>query len=507
MRNWHKFVVSGVAAVATVFPLSAARPANAPTSAAPLSVLIVGGGPRPDYNQVAIESNVRYVSTLLPASAPKRVLFADGNPASPTVQYEAPAPEIAPAEAAFRLLFEPKKSGAVTLKYRASVLKQVDGPAQKPAIDAEVSRIASGNGPVFLYFTGHGSPNRRNLDNNIYALWSPTPQDSNLSVKELAQNLAKIPADRPVAVVMVQCYSGSFGNLLFEGGDPLGKLLERPFCGFFATTRERVAAGCTPEINEANYHDFTSYFFAALSGRDRTGKSVNSADFDRNGVVGMNEAFYYALMTEPSIDVPVCTSDVFLRRFVPVSDDDIANTPYSEVLQSASLAQRAALEGLSKALGASGEDRLKTALADVRSRVGGNRVPTRTAAHDVSDTQREARELQSKVRVWREELLKQYPALKDKNESPEYNAARREAVAYLAGNERARKELLQAAAVFGKASAEAFEDELRGARFLRLMRVAKTALLEKKLRASGDTALIAQFDRLRLLESRNPLRS
>jgi hypothetical protein len=92
---------------------------------------------------------------------------------------------------------------------------------------------------------------------------------------------------------------GRVRNVLFEGGDPKGALTERPLCGFFAATRERMAAGCTPEVNEAEYHDFTSYFFAALSGRDRTGKAVPAPDYDKDGSVGMHEAFAYATSTSP----------------------------------------------------------------------------------------------------------------------------------------------------------------------------------------------------------------
>jgi hypothetical protein len=62
-----------------------------------LRVLIVGGGPEPDHNQVAIERNVHYVSRLLPAGAPRTILFADGDPASKTVLYEEEARPLPPA--------------------------------------------------------------------------------------------------------------------------------------------------------------------------------------------------------------------------------------------------------------------------------------------------------------------------------------------------------------------------------------------------------------------------
>ena len=142
---------------------------------------------------------------------------------------------------------------------------------------------------MLLYFTGHGSRARDgNLDNNDFDLWG---EQEKLSVKDLAAQITKLPADVPVTLVMVQCFAGAFGNVIFTGGDPKAAPVNREIAGFFAATRERTAAGCTPELNEADYHDFTSYFFAALSGRDRVGRPVTGADYNGDGRVGMNEAF------------------------------------------------------------------------------------------------------------------------------------------------------------------------------------------------------------------------
>src|SRR5204863_6599210 len=130
-------------------------------------------------------------------------------------------------------------------------------------------------------------------------------------------------------LVMVQCFSGAFGNVLFEGGDPAAAAVERKIAGFFAAPRERAAAGCTPEVDEAEYHDFTSYFFAALTGRDRVGRKVTGADYNRDGRVGMDEAYAYSLAHDISIDTPTCTSDYFLRRFVPAVDTEVFQSAYA----------------------------------------------------------------------------------------------------------------------------------------------------------------------------------
>ena len=231
----------------------------------PLRVLMLGGGPDLPHNQTAIESNVRYVDRLLP-KAEKRVLFYDGKPQSKDVLCE---------------------DGSGRQYYRPPHLPRLDGPDSLPAIKAEFQSLASGpaSAPVLIYATGHGSPGDETLDNNDYDLWN----GGTLSVRTLAGQIKTLPESAPVTLVMVECFSGSFGNLLFENGDPKAPLIHRDLCGFFASISARPAAGCTPEINEADYRDFTGYFFEALSGHSRLGRPVTGADYNHDGKVGMDE--------------------------------------------------------------------------------------------------------------------------------------------------------------------------------------------------------------------------
>lgn len=313
-----------------------------------LQVLVVGGGPEPKYNQVAIESNVRYFDRARPATAEMRVLFTDGNLKSENVLCMG--------------------DGGKTY-YRAPQLPRLDGPAHLETVKTELTSLAQRvkqdpNSAVLLYFTGHGSPNRAgNLNNNHFDLWDK----QRLTVTDLAASLKQFPKEQPITLLMVECYSGSFGYTLFEDGLPDAPLADRKICGFFASVQQRMAAGCTPNVNEAEYRDFTGYFLAALTGKDRMGRAVASADYDKNGRVGMDEAFAYCLVNDHSIDTPVCTSDVFLRRFVTTPDETIVATPYSQIRKWARPAQLVALDGLSEALKLEGEDRLATAYKAFRS--------------------------------------------------------------------------------------------------------------------------------------------
>src|SRR5579862_2595951 len=233
-----------------------------------LRTLVVGGGPDQEHNQVAIESNVRYLARLLPTNSPMRVLFTDGNPQSENVQCQGDDDKI---------------------YYRAPQLPRLDGPAKSPNVRTEMQRIASdlrsaSDSPVLLYFTGHGSPDAPSrFNNNKFDLWN----GDDFSVSDVAHSLASFPKSASVTIVMVQCFSGAFGNVLFENGDPTGALIDQHVCGFFAAVPQRMAAGCTPQIKEADYKDFSGYFFAALTGKDRSGNPVVGVDYNRDGKVGM----------------------------------------------------------------------------------------------------------------------------------------------------------------------------------------------------------------------------
>jgi hypothetical protein len=330
--------------IAIVAALALAAHAVGPPArgSAGLDVLIVGGGPNKSHNQVAIENNVKYVEKLLPSDSILHVLFADGDKTNSSVQIQEEGKHVS---------------------YRTPSLNQIDGPSFLSVVKKQLDDVAdreklSPKRPVMLYFTGHGSPNTgSNFENNYYDLW----QGGDLSVRTLADSLKELPPQSPVTLVMVECFSGAFGNLIFDGANPKGNLVDRPICGFFASVPNRPAAGCTPEVNEANYRDFTSYFFAALTGTDRLGHHVSGADYTKHGSVTMSDAFAYSLIHDESIDTPVATTDVFLRRFVTTPEEEVFANTYADVRSWATPAQAAVLDALSAAENLSGDDRLAVA--------------------------------------------------------------------------------------------------------------------------------------------------
>ncbi len=465
-------------------------------SVAAQRVLIVGGGPNLNNNQVAIESNVRYLNRILPPTTSRTVLFADGKTQSENVFFDQPQ-NLSRGEYLYDLIWEDDGPQSIVSTWRRPNLGwRLEGASRRADIDRAFGNLARDSRknprPVLLYFTGHGSQNQANSNDNFYDLWN----GEQLSVRDLAAQIARLPRKIPVTIVMVQCFSGAFANLLFAEGKPQNRVLERDIAGFFAATRTRVAAGCTSEVDEAEYHDFTSYFFAALSGRDRVGRKISGVDFNRDGRVGGDEAFCYTLAEDKSIDVPVATSDIFLRRFVSRNN---SSTRYSHVLNRASSGQKYALEKLSKELGLSGENRL----AQARQKLEDDSSLPQIAANLVSESAiaRDKSRFESLRHNERARLLKIWPNLKSANKSLR-EAAQTALTAQLEreANDANWKNLRQAANEWQKLELEKARveeaAEVRRAHLLRFVSLHESVALGTKLMNSNNNALKNRFARL-----------
>ncbi len=489
---------------AALVPLSA--PAVPPRQESSLRVVLVGSGPDLDYNQVAIESNIRYLNRILPPSSERTVLFADGDVTHKTVLYEDDPRRLPAGESLLFLAMKSRREQEAETQGRyktpnlGSRCKGANTPPTlRKVLDDTAQVLRKTPSPLFLYFTGHGSINPRGIENNVYEMWG----DKRFSVTDLAEKIEALPSQVPVTLVMVQCHSGAFANLLFRGGDPRGEAVDRDFAGFFAAIKENVAAGCTSELNEDDYRDFTSYFFAALTGRDRLGRTVPSADFNRDGRVGMDEAYCDTLAKDRSIDVPVATSDVFLRKIYPLTETEEAallSAPFADVLRWASPAQRFALLALSDELKLGGEDRLTGAYHTLRS---AKSQKERRQEFRLSSEEKHYDALQESAKRI---LLGRFPKLA-RERGNESAGAKREAVAFLAlhQNEAPYKNLREAYSALSQSFSESERKQIEDAHRLRLIRLGKTVLLARKLQTSRREALKARFARLLVSEGRTLL--
>ncbi len=474
----------------------------------PLRVLIVSGGPTPEFNQYAIESNARYLEKLTSRATSQRVLFADGRKNSRTIAALQLSPT-AREERVFAWLFDGDEPPE-RITYRASTLRRIDGPSTRKSTLESVEKLAQSAKPneaSLLYFTGHGSPGQKmrlslrglkseeDFENTSLDAWD----EAAISVKSLAKSLEKWPRNAPLVVVMVQCHAGGFANLLFEGGDPKNPVLNRNFCGFFAATGDRQASGCTSEVDETDYQDFTTHFFAALSGIARDGRSVTGADFDKNGVVSMLEALAWANLRDESIDVPLCTSDAYLRSIWPADiAPNWAKTPYATLWRSAAPWQHATLSGLSTRLRLQGDNRILDAV-ELRD----------SAAKDLESEDPSLPVSINENAVWtrfaalKSNLKKRFPGLKAAPKSARFQGVQGSALRYLATQ---KADVATLSRVMEEWSALSDNAAKREAQCVRFVRAARTIFLEQKLKTEGTATQKQVFARLRLAEGRNPLR-
>jgi thiol-disulfide isomerase/thioredoxin len=176
---------------------------------------------------------------------------------------------------------------------------EIPGFSLLPATHTEISRWFAARGSdlkagdtLLLYVTDHGEKNRENSRNNTITLWE---SEEGFSVEHLRALLGHLDSHVRVVMLMSQCFSGSFAGLAFPpSGPPQGNV-----CGYFSSTAQRPAYGCYAEnLGRKNVgHSFL--FMQAL---------VETGRFDR--------AHEKVLYTDATPDVPLRTSEVYLRRLL-----------------------------------------------------------------------------------------------------------------------------------------------------------------------------------------------
>ncbi len=227
----------------------------------------------------------------------------------------------------------------------------VTGPSDPQLLDRRLGQLGktlkSGD-RLILYATAHGGkakkPNEEDNDDagdeeDQQPETNPefNPYDTTLyfwNRKQVPASrfegmLDQLPTDLPVVLVMVQCYSGGFSHTIFNDANAALALSPHPRCGFFSQVYDRPAAGCTSDVKEADYQEYSSFFWAALGGQTRTGQPVTSADFDGDGRVSFAEAHAYAVLESDTIDVPIRTTGALLRALAPLGkqSDDSPRAP------------------------------------------------------------------------------------------------------------------------------------------------------------------------------------
>ncbi|MCA9246025.1 MAG: hypothetical protein KDA42_02890 [Planctomycetales bacterium] len=324
--------------------------------------LTVGGGYSPLGNQISLEKNVLFLQRLLAEEKPglrHDILFSDG--ASPQRDLQFAADNVPQANQFLARLFHNEKY--LGLEYRNHEVPGIRDGSSRDSLrrwfDEVGAKLKSGD-RLFFYATAHGGKSgdkNKPYDTKLY-LWN----GESIRVEELVEHFDSLPAGVSVVSVMVQCYSGGFAHTIFNDGDASKGISPQARCGFYATRHDRIAAGCTPDIAEEDYHEFSSDFWAALGGKSRTGQPIERPDYDGDGQVSFEEAFAYTVLVSNTIDIPNRTSGAFLRAISKLESKEHADlvqadAPYDELLALANPAERAMLEGLSAQLELANADR------------------------------------------------------------------------------------------------------------------------------------------------------
>lgn len=288
------------------------------TTLAKEHVWIIGGGPNPTDSQAQIEFNVKWVmqtlNKLVP-DAPLHVFFANGAvPGMTVTEWRLPIDGTTPLQPLARVFGEHRANG---FHFRDKTVPDVEGTTLadilKPTLHRELAKLHPPDRALIIY-NGHGLANPEDVAGNTFRLW----RDTRLSAREFAQLLGSVDPKVPVRFVLTQCYAGGFERAVHPQARDVLALAPGLRCGFFAVAKDKEAEGCSPSVDVGDYRDYTTYFFAALSGRTRLGESIEGQpDLNHDGVVTPYEAHLYALAEAQSADIPQSTSELFLDRWQP----------------------------------------------------------------------------------------------------------------------------------------------------------------------------------------------
>lgn len=295
---------------------------------------IIGGGPTPSASEAQIELNVQWVVESIREMVPDafvHVFYANGTGTGPATvervgELDEEMTEFEPLARVFGAGEENR------LRYRPHRIEDVEGGTSAEGLMDELGRqletLEPGDQGMFIY-NGHGSwsPDR---SENALRLWG----ESALDVREFEELLGRVDPRVPIRFVFTQCYSGAFERAVHPDAQATLDLAEGNRCGFFAESEDRLSEGCSASIRIGDYRDYTTYFFAALTGRTRLGEPVSErVDWDADGRITPLDAHLHALVEGRNADLPRSTSEVYLERWQPwylrwIGTDDLPDNLY-----------------------------------------------------------------------------------------------------------------------------------------------------------------------------------
>jgi len=279
---------------ASLIPASGSG-AGEPVGPGTTHALLINGGSRPTVNYLSHLHHLQDMVQLLERRGISRerihVFSADGEDEAADLAVRDP-------RASGFWLIEGTKVGrqlrprteVTNTQWEGLSLRPATGRALQKWFDDTETILAPGD-RLLIFVTDHGTANTDDPNNGAISLWK-----EKLTVQELKQLISGLRSGVQAVMVMSQCYSGTFANVIYADdlAEPSGEV-----CGFFSTTRDLRAYGCYPEGRD----------------RDRIGHAFHFIDaLDRSPTTA--GAHLEVLYTDDTPDVPLRTSDLYMERVV-----------------------------------------------------------------------------------------------------------------------------------------------------------------------------------------------
>lgn len=306
--------------------------------------VIIGGGYHLNASQGQIELNVQYAKDSLESKGLNvTTYFTDGGNPGNDVFIQHQEPIDATYDALSRVLGNHVEQYK---EYRSHNIDDVAGSTQREELLPNLhSYFSSATQPQWLIYNGHGRQSQSTPDQVTLELWNNT----RLTAQELHEELKA--SSQPLRYAFTQCYSGGFHSIAYEKSNNSLTPAKPLRCGFTAVSAYSLAEGCSASINTDDYRDYTTHFFAALTGFERNGDILlHEPDEDKSGDVSPREAHFYTLLNANSTDLSWSTSEDFLNRWEPwylkwtPQTKTIPNNEYAKLFRELAKAQEIPLE-------------------------------------------------------------------------------------------------------------------------------------------------------------------
>lgn len=275
--------------------------------------IIVGGGSSIASSQAQIEANVKWAQGILAKSGIDITTFyTDGDNENNDVRFH--VEDVIEENPLLPIASVFSHSITELSRYRnhsvPGVVESTSIDKMKPILDVLLGNENIQN-TLFL-FNGHGSPAGNEPANVQMNLWNNTT----FSAADLHETIAGNQAS--FRFIFTQCYSGGFHRLAYKDSSEGLELADTERCGFTSESAYQTAEGCSASVNSESYQDYSTYFFAALSGYERDGEILNKdPDLNSDASVSLREAHLYTLEESFNTDLARSTSEDYLTSWEP----------------------------------------------------------------------------------------------------------------------------------------------------------------------------------------------